>query len=259
VRLSGTAREAAAELLGTFVLIVFGSAVVAQVVLGGGANGTYISINIAWGLAVTMGVYASAGVSGAHLNPAVTLALAVHRGFPWTKVGPYVAAQLGGAFLGAAVTFLTYREAFDRFDGGVRQVVGPQATAGIFATYPQPYLGLVGGFVDQIVGTALLMLVIFALGDTRNFAPEPRIGPVLVGAAVVLIGMSFGLNAGYAINPARDLGPRLFTFVAGWGADVFRAGNGWWWVPLVAPPIGAVLGGVAYDALVTRHHPQEAA
>ena len=259
MRLSGTAREAAAEFLGTFVLIVFGSAVVAQVVLGGGGNGTYISINIAWGLAVTMGVYVSAGVSGAHLNPAVTVALAVHRAFPWPKVAPYVLAQVAGAFLGAAVAFLTYREAFDRFDGGVRQVLGPQATAGIFATYPQPYLSLLGGFVDQVVGTALLVLVIFALGDTRNFAPEPRLGPVLVGAAVVLIGMSFGLNAGYAINPARDLGPRLFTFVAGWGIDVFRAGNGWWWVPLVAPPIGAVLGGFAYDAFVTKHHPQEAA
>jgi len=259
VKLTGTAREAAAEFLGTFVLIVFGSAVVAQVVLGGGGNGTYISINIAWGLAVTMGVYASAGVSGAHLNPAVTLALAVHRGFPWPKVVPYMLAQLAGAFLGAAVTFLTYREAFDRFDGGVRQVTGTQATAGIFATYPQPYLSLAGGFVDQVVGTALLMLLIFALGDTRNFAPEGRFGPVLVGAAVVLIGMSFGLNAGYAINPARDLGPRLFTLVAGWGSAVFRAGNGWWWVPIVAPPIGAVLGGYAYDALVTRHHPQEAA
>jgi len=134
-----------------------------------------------------------------------------------------------------------------------------KATAGIFATYPQPYLSLLGGFVDQVVGTALLVLVIFALGDTRNFAPEPRLGPVLVGAAVVLIGMSFGLNAGYAINPARDLGPRLFTSVAGWGIDVFRAGNGWWWVPLVAPPIGAVLGGYAYDTVVTKHHPQEAA
>jgi MIP family channel proteins len=262
VRLSGTAREAAAEFLGTFVLIVFGSAVVAQVVFGQGGSGTYISINIAWGLAVTMGVYASAGVSGAHLNPAVTLALAVHRGFPWSKVLPYTLAQMAGAFTGAAVTFLTYRDAFNHFDNGVRQVTGTQGTAGIFATYPAPFLSLLGGFVDQVVGTALLMLLIFALGDTRNFAPDgpaARFGPVLVGAAVVLIGMSFGFNAGYAINPARDLGPRLFTFVAGWGPDVFRAGDGWWWVPVVAPPIGAVLGGFVYDGLITRHHPQEAA
>ena len=252
--LKGTAREAAAELLGTFVLIVFGTAGVAQVVLSRGANGGYLSINLAWGLGVTMAVYASAGVSGAHLNPAVTLALAVHRGFPWGKVLPYSLAQLAGAFGGAAVTYLTYREAFDNFDGGVRQVAGPQASAGIFATYPQPFLSTSGGLVDQIVGTALLLLLILAIGDGKNFAPEPRTGPVIVGAAVVLIGMTFGYNAGYAINPARDLGPRLFTLVGGWGGDVFRAGNGWWWVPIVGPLIGGVLGGFVYDAFITRHH-----
>src|SRR5262249_53459653 len=114
-----TRREMAAEFLGTFVLIVFGTAVVAQVVLGGGSHGGYPSINVAWGLAVVMGIYASAGVSGAHLNPAVTLALAVHRGFPWAKVVPYGVAQVAGAFAASAVTFLTYREAFDRFDGGL--------------------------------------------------------------------------------------------------------------------------------------------
>lgn len=252
--LKGTAREAAAEFLGTFVLLAFGTAVVAQVVLSKGANGGYLSINIAWGIAVTLAVYASAGVSGAHLNPAVTVALAVHRGFPWAKVVPYSLAQLAGAFCGAALTFLTYREAFAAFDGGARQVTGPQATAGIFATYPQPYLSTAGGLVDQIVGTALLLLLVLAIGDGKNFAPEPRLGPVMVGAAVVLIGMSFGMNAGYAINPARDLGPRLFTLIGGWGGEVFRAGNGWWWVPIVGPVIGGVLGGFVYDALITRHH-----
>jgi MIP family channel proteins len=249
------AREAAAEFLGTAVLIAFGSAVVAQVQLSGGANGGYISINIAWGIAVTMGVYVAGGVSGAHLNPAVTLGLAVHRGFPWRKVAPFWLAQLAGAFAGAAAAFLTYREAFDHFDGGVRQVTGAQATAGIFATYPQAFLSNVpGGLVDQIVGTGLLLLVLFALGDAKNLAPEPKIAPLLVGLLVVLIGMCFGYNAGYAINPARDLGPRLFTAVAGWGADVFRAGNGWWWVPIVGPLAGGVLGGYVYDLLITRLH-----
>ena len=252
--LEGTAREAAAEFLGTFVLIVFGTAVVAQVVLSGGANGGYLSINLAWGVAVTMGVYASGGVSGAHLNPAVTLALALRRGFPWSKVLPYSLAQTAGAFCGAALTALTYREAFDHFDGGVRQVTGAQATAGIFATYPQPFLSLAGGLVDQVVGTALLVLLIFALIDGKNFAPEPRLSPVLFGATVVLIGMSFGFNAGYAINPARDLGPRLFTLVGGWGSEVFGAGHGWWWVPIVGPLVGGPLGGLVYDALIARHH-----
>jgi len=253
---SGTAREAAAEFLGTFVLIVFGTGVVAQVVLSGSSHGTYLSISLGWGLAVVMGVYVAGGVSGAHLNPAVTLAVAVHRGFPWRKVLPYWGAQTAGAFAGAAVTWLTYREAFDRFDGGVRQVTGSLATAGIFSTYPQPFLSNVpGGLVDQVVGTGLLLLVIFALGDAKNLAPDPKIGPIVVGLAVVLIGMTFGFNAGYAINPARDLGPRLFTSLAGWGGAVFTAGNGWWWVPIVGPLAGGVLGGLVYDLLVTRLHP----
>lgn len=252
--LTGTAREALAEFFGTFILIVFGSAVVAQVVLSGNANGTYISINLAWGLAVTMAIYCSAGVSGAHLNPAVTMALAVHRGFAWSKVIPYCVAQVAGAFTGAAVTYLTYREAFDHFDGGTRLVTGAKATAGIFATYPQEFLSKVpGGLIDQIVGTALLIILVLAIGDNKNFAAEGRLQPILVGAAVVLIGMSFGYNAGYAINPARDFGPRLFTALAGWGGEVFTASNGWWWVPIVGPVIGGVLGGFVYDLCITRH------
>jgi MIP family channel proteins len=254
--LKGTAREAAAEFLGTFILIVFGAGVVAQVVLSGEKNGGYLSINIAWGIAVTLGVYVAGTVSGGQLNPAVTLAVAIHRGFPWAKVPAYVAAQVAGAFSAAAVVWFNYREAFDHFDGGVRQVAGAQATAGIFATYPQPFLSIAGGFVDQVVGTALLMLVIFALTDRQNLAPEGTLTPVLVGALVVVLGMTFGFNAGYAINPARDFGPRLFTAIAGWGGDVFRAGNGWWWVPIVAPCLGAVLGGWVYDLLIARHHPK---
>jgi glycerol uptake facilitator-like aquaporin len=97
------------------------------------------------------------------------------------------------------------------------------------------------------------VLLVFAIGDQKNFAPEAKLQPILVGASVVLIGMSFGFNAGYAINPARDLGPRLFTAIAGWGGEVFTAGNGWWWVPIVGPLIGGVLGGYVYDLCITRH------
>jgi MIP family channel proteins len=257
--LRGTLREGAAEFLGTFLILVFGTASVAQKVLSGGELGSALSIHLSWGLGVTFGIYASAGVSGAHLNPAVTLAFAALRGFPWRKVPAYVLAQTLGASTGAAVTFVTYREALSAFDGGVRQVVGEKATAGIFATYPQPFLSaLPGGFVDQVVGTALLLLVIFALGDRRNAGPASG-GPVLVGALVLAIGMTFGMNAGYAINPARDLGPRVFTALAGWGGEVFTAGGHWWWVPIVAPCLGAVLGGFVYDRLVGRHHPPERA
>jgi MIP family channel proteins len=248
-----TVRELLAEFLGTFTLIVFGTAVVAQVSLSGQANGSYLSINLGWGLAVAMGIYVAGGISGAHLNPAVTLTLAVRRGFAWGKVLPYCVAQLAGAFTGALVTFITYREAFDHFDGGVRQVTGPQGTAGIFATYPQAFLSTFpGGLIDQIVGTALLLLLVFAITDARNLAPDPKFAPVVVGLIVVVIGMTFGYNAGYAINPARDLGPRLFTAVAGWGGEVFRAGDGWWWVPITGPLIGGMIGGLTYDLFVTN-------
>jgi MIP family channel proteins len=244
-------RELLAEFFGTFILIVFGVGVVAQVVLSKGAAGSTLSINIAWGLAVTMGCYVAAGVTGAHLNPAVTLALAVHRRFPWNKVLPYSLAQLAGAFIASAVVFVTYREALHAFDNGVRQVIGPQGTAGIWATYPQPFVSVFpGGFIDQVVGSALLVGVIFAITDTRNSPAPAGLAPVVVGLLVLLIGATYGFNSGYAINPARDLGPRLFTFVAGWGSDVFRAGNGWWWVPIVAPCVGGVAGGWAYDFFV---------
>ncbi len=251
-------REMAAEFLGTFVLIVFGCGSVAQVLLSGHANGEYLSINLAWALGVTLGVYVAGGISGAHLNPAVTFALAVLRRFPWRKVVPYGLAQMAGAFVASAVVYVTYLDALHQFDGGTRQVLGPQGTAGIWATYPQPFLSpLPGGLVDQIVGTALLLLCIFALTDKRNLAPAANLGPLLIGSVVLVIGMTFGYNSGYAINPARDLAPRLFTYFAGWGGEVFRAGANWWWVPIVGPLIGGVLGGWVYDLLITRYHPPE--
>ena len=252
----GVFRELLAEFFGTFVLIVFGVGVVAQVVLSRSAAGTFLSINIAWGLAVTMGCYVSAGVTGAHLNPAVTLALAARRAFPWNKVAPYAAAQIAGAFTASAVVFLTYHEALAAFDGGVRQVLGAQGTAGIWATYPQPFLSTFpGGFIDQVVGTALLVACIFGITDSRNSPAPAGLAPVVVGLLVVLIGATFGFNSGYAINPARDFGPRLFTFVAGWGGEVFRAGNNWWWVPIVAPCVGGVLGGWLYDLFIGHRFP----
>jgi MIP family channel proteins len=248
--------ELYAEFLGTLVLIAFGAGVVAQVILSNQQNGTYFSINFAWGLAVTMGIYVAGGVSGAHLNPAVTLALAVRRGFAWPKVIPYWLAQTAGAFTGAALVFFVYREAFNSFDNGTRMVLGEKGTAGIFSTYPQPYLSLFGGLVDQIFGTAILLLMIMAIGDARNNAAG-NLGPIVVGFLVMVIGMAFGFNAGYAINPARDLGPRLFTAIAGWGTEVFRAGDYWFWIPIIGPLIGGPLGAFVYDVLIGRHFPAE--
>lgn len=256
--LRGTAREVAAEFLGTFVLIAFGVAVNAQVTLSDKQTGDFLSINLAWGLAVAMGVYVCGGVSGGHLNPAVTLALALRRGFPWNKAFLYMIAQVAAAFLAAAMVYANYHEAIDHFDGGTRQVLGEKATAGIFGTYPQSFLSTFpGGFVDQVIATALLMGVVLALGDNKNTAPQSNMGPLLVGALVALIGMTYGFNCGYAINPARDFGPRLFTYVGGWGSEVFTVNDHWWWVPIVGPMIGAVIGALVYDLLVSKHHPEE--
>lgn len=241
-----------AEFLGTFVMFAFGAGVVAQKVLSRGESGTTLAINIAWGLAVTMGIYVAGGVTGAHLNPAVTLALAVRRKFPWSKLLPYTIAQTAGAFLAAAAVVLIYREAFTAFDGGVRGM----DTAGIFATYPQPYLSHIGALIDQIFGTAMLLLVISAIGDARNNTVG-NLGPIMVGLLVVTIGMCFGMNAGYAINPARDFGPRLLTSITGWGGQVFTANNHYFWIPIVGPFIGGPIGVTIYDMLVGRYFEEQ--
>jgi MIP family channel proteins len=254
----GLTREMAAEFFGTFILVVFGTAVDAQVMLSNQKNGEYLSINLGWGLGVMMGIYVAGGITGAHLNPAVSLALAVQKKLGWGKVIPYWIAQVVGAFAAAAVTYLVYVEALSAYDLGVRTVPGfgsDTATAGIFATYPSGHLSTVpGGLIDQVVGTALLVACIFGITDAKNIGAPPNLAPICIGALVVLIGMTFGFNCGYAINPARDFGPRLFTFVAGWGKAVFMAGDpkwhGWWWVPIVGPLAGGVLGAFLYDFFI---------
>ncbi|XP_035008969.1 aquaporin-7 isoform X2 [Hippoglossus stenolepis] len=171
--------------------------------------------------------------------------------------GEYLSINLGfalgvtmGAHVGGKVS-----DAILEYSGGNLTVTGERATAGIFATYPAPYLSVMSGFIDQVFGTAMLLLCLMALSDHRN-KPAPAGGePAAVGLLVLLIGISLGSNSGYAINPNRDIAPRVFSAIAGWGTDVFRAGNGWWWVPLVAPPIGGVLGAGIYKALVELHHP----
>jgi glycerol uptake facilitator protein len=247
--------ELSAEFLGTLVLILFGNGVVAMVVLfGSGApgeivHGGFTNITIAWGLGVTMGIYVAGRISGAHLNPAVTLSLALFRGFPWRRVLPYSLAQTAGAFAAAAIVFWEYRPAFLKADPLLDH------TAGIFTTFPRfpqlPY----AGFVDQVIGTALLLMLIFALTDERN-QPPGILGPILVGLVVVGIGMAFGGLHGYAINPARDFGPRLFTVVAGFRNNGLTDGSYVFWVPIAGPLLGGIIGSAAYDLGIRRYLPR---
>lgn len=241
--------ELVAEFLGTAVLICFGAGVVAMVVLfGTGApgevvHGGWTNITLGWGLGVAMGVYVAGRISGAHINPAVTLALAVFRGFRWRKVIPYWLAQTAGAFTAAALVFWVYRPAFQKADPLLDH------TAKIFATFPAfPHLPW-AGFLDQVIGTALLLLLIFALVDENNqFAGA--LAPVLIGLVVVAIGISFGALHGYAINPARDFGPRLFTVLAGFRNNGLTDGTGVWWVPVVGPLAGGLIGGGLYEVAI---------
>ncbi|CAL8295075.1 unnamed protein product [Merluccius merluccius] len=248
-------RECMAECLGVYIMILFGCGSVAQVVTTEDKKGQYLSINLGFALGTCFGVFVSRGVSGAHLNPAVSLSLCVLGRHPWMKFPFYVFFQVLGAFLAAATVGLQYYEAIRSFGGGELLVTGPKATAGIFSTYPAGYLSLWGGIVDQVIGTAALLVCVLALGDGRNSPAPPGSEPVMVGAAVLVIGVSMGSNSGYALNPARDIGPRLFTYVAGWGDEVFQAGGGWWWVPLVATCIGALLGTLIYQLFIEVHHP----
>ena len=244
--------ELIAEFLGTFVLIMLGTGVVAMVVLfptttpGEVIHGGFTNITLGWGLGVTMGIYVAGKISGAHLNPAVTLALAIFRGFPWKKVLPYSIAQVAGAFVAAALVYRNYLPAFHQVDPRLER------TAGIFTTFPAfPSLPQ-AGFLDQVIGTALLLLFIFAITDEFNMPPGANMTPLMIGLVVVAIGMSFGAMHGYAINPARDFGPRLFTVLAGFSNNGITDGNRGWWVPVLAPLIGGVLGAAVYDFGIRR-------
>jgi glycerol uptake facilitator protein len=246
--------ELIAEFLGTMVLILFGNGVVAMTVLfGSGApgeivKGGYTNITFGWGLGVTMGIYVAGRISGAHINPAVTLALAVFREFPWRKVLPYCVAQTAGAFAGAAIVYWNYRPAFLQFDPALEK------TAGVFATFPAFPAAPMAGLFDQVLGTALLLMLILAIGDERNL-PVTNLGPILIGLVVVAIGMSFGAMHGYAINPARDLGPRLFTVMAGFRNNGMTDGSGIFWVPIAGPLLGGLLGAAVFDQGIRRFLP----
>ncbi|XP_056586943.1 aquaporin-7 [Triplophysa dalaica] len=244
-----------AEALCTFSMMVFGLGSVAQVVTGNGAFGEYLSINIGFALGVGMGVHIGGKVSGAHMNAAVSFTMCVFGRLCWKMLPLYVFAQFMGSFFAAGTVFFIYYDAIHHYCGGNFTVSGPKATAGIFATYPAPYLSIYAGFFDQVLGTAMLLLCLMALADQRNKPVVPGGEPVGVGLLVLLIGISLGSNSGYAINPTRDLAPRTFTLIAGWGIEVFRAGNGWWWVPVVAPLFGGVIGAFIYTAFIELHHP----
>jgi len=251
------------EVFGTFILILLGDGVVANVGLAPRlAAGAYNwnTITIGWAFAVVVAVYVSAGVSGAHINPAVTIALAVKGDFPWSKVFPYIIAQVIGAFLGALGVYLVY------FDGlrsaGMPNVwcTGPgsifgQAFWGGAGGTAAGSTGLMNATITEIIGTAVLLWGVLASGDSRNTGLMHNLGPFLVGGTVLAVGLSLGGPSGYAINPARDFGPRLFGLLA--GTTGLFDGLYWLVAPIIGPIIGAILGVWTYGWFVTGYLPEK--
>ncbi len=245
-------QEFLAEFFGTMVLILFGDGVVAMKTLFGHnppipgevVMGGYTNVILGWGLAVTFGIYIAGTISGAHLNPAVTLALAATKRFPWSKVPHYILGEFAGAFAGALLLFLVYHAKWIQVDPGLDH------TTGIFSTFPA-VPGFWPGFFDQVVGTALLVGLIFAVVDKFN-AQISNLAPIVIGLIVVAIGISFGGMNGYAINPARDLGPRIFAVIAGFKNNGLTDGTSVWLPPVLGPIVGGILGGFAYDLFIGK-------
>lgn len=251
--------ECFAEFIGTGLLIFFGVGCVAAMKLAGADFGQW-EISIMWGLGVAIAIYVTAGVSGAHLNPAVTIALASFHGFNKRKVLPYIMAQLLGAFAAAALVYGLYSDLFNDYETSHNIIRGTAAsldTASIFSTFPHPSLSFGGAFAVEFTITAVLMFAILAIGDDKNGAPRGAMGPLLIGLLIAVIGGSLGPLTGFAMNPARDFGPKLLTFFAGWDSIALTGAKDipYFIVPILAPICGALFGSWAYPKLVGLYLP----
>lgn len=248
-------KECIAEFIGIGILLFFGAGSVCSLVFLKNYT-SFWELSLMWGLALTLAIFVAGGVSGAHLNPAVSITLAILKKFSWKKVIPYTVAQISGAFFGAALAYGLFRQNFIMWEmetGIIRGSIESQATAGIFTTYPAPYLTNFKAMMIEIVLTAFLMLVIMAVSDEKNTAaPKGGLGAVTVGVTVAVIGGTFGELTGFALNPARDLGPKLFIMLAGWGDIGFPAPGMYFFVPIVGPILGAIIGGLVYERFIHK-------
>jgi glycerol uptake facilitator protein len=253
------------EFIGTFLLVFFGCGSVATAVTTGAQVGVF-QVAIVWGLGIAMAIYLTASLSGAHLNPAVTIAMAVFRDFPKSKILSYIALQMLGAFLASAVLYFIFAsplEVFETKNAIVRGEPGSEASAKIFGEYfPNPgpqgldeasrrVMPHHSAFAAEVIGTAILLLVIFGVTDSKNESRPQILTALTIGLAVTCIISLIAPLTMAGLNPARDLAPRLFSSLAGWGSIPFTAnGIGWLTVYIIAPILGALLGGLIYTKLL---------
>jgi len=248
----------AAEFMGAFILCLFGCGGNCQANLSANTKvsaspaGDALTSNLCWSLGLSLGVWISANYSGGHVNPAVTIASATMRGFPWKKVPIYILAQLLGALCGAGVVYATYYHQINIVEGGsnIRTVA---LTGGLFATYAADYLTSVSAFFTEFVGGAMLLTGIWMFTDKKNGPAPPGVVPVGIFFVVLAISSSLGMNTGAALNPARDLGPRILTAMVGYGSEVFNFRNQYWlWCPILGPIFGMIVAAFCYDALLYK-------
>ncbi|OLY80600.1 Aquaporin-3 [Smittium mucronatum] len=243
-------RQYLAEFVACTVFMTFGATSVAAIALYEALAPEYmLIIGICWGSGVALALYLCMGNSGGHMNPAVTFSLALFGRFPWKKVPGYMLAQVLGCFVGSALAFGLYQKKFDAFDGGVRQTLGPKGTGFVFSSFPDPDNITMNSFFLEFYCTMILQLVVQGIVDHRMH-PAKGYEPVMIGVAVCLITISTAAMGSTNMNPARDLGPRIFLSVAGWGSEPFTANRYYFWVPIVAPFLGATVGTFIYELLI---------
>lgn len=262
-RLRHLYREELAEFFGTFIILIFGAGVECQVNMHyassstreSAAYGSYFQGRLAWAAGVAMAGWVSGGVSGGHCNPSVTVALALFRGFPWKKVVPFVVAQTLGAAAASLLVYANNATGIERFQliagQGSRTVKGPGSTAGFFFTLPAPELSVAQALFSEFLATAVLVFVVFALADSANLKPPRGAQPFAMFIVLLGIGASLGYNTGYAINGARDTGPRIALWLVGYGSEVWTH-DGWYWAwnPWASSVCGGVVGAAVYDAFL---------
>ena len=271
-------RKPLAEFIGTFILVFFGCGVVHTATLFDAQVGLW-QIAIVWGLAVAFGIYVSGVISGGHLNPAMTLAFAVHRQMPLRDVVPYWIGQVSGAFCAAAVLFILFSPSIEAFEKAKGLESKSLMTARCYGEYYSSPHAVADGdwknnrdwekqvpmhlaFLGEAVGTFFLAFIVFALIDHRNGArPAAHLTPLFIGLTIAMLISLIAPLTQAGFNPARDFGPRLFAFLAGWGSTAIPGpnGHGFWVAYIVAPCVGSVLGGLCYDLTIRpglHHEPQ---
>ncbi|KAF8803370.1 aquaporin [Phlegmacium glaucopus] len=250
-------REPVAEFAGVALLVIFGTGVNCQASLSTNSGvasspkGDFLSVSFGWAVGISLGVWISGGISGGHINPAITLGMAVWRGFPWRKVPGYIFAQLLGGIFGAAMVYGNFIHAIDIVEGG--HDIRTRATASLFATYSLDYMTAVSCFFNEFIGTMILALMIVAVSDNHNLAPPKGLLPLVLFIVLLGLAASLGMQTSFAYNPARDFGPRLTMTFAGYGKQLYTYRNQYWlWCPIIAPFLGAQFGIGFYDLFLKQ-------